>query len=168
MKKTVFLTSVMLFLAGGCEIQPHSENAPPAVNPYTADDFSAVSIKFNGMTEIAAGEKENTISIRPHIDVYDGAGSKIKAPGTVRFELFELIDRSNNSLGRRIKVWDDFDLNRFGPNNKYWSDPLRCYSFGLELASSLVRADTEYQFTTVFIYGSKRLNDQIRIDFNKE
>ncbi|AQQ72562.1 hypothetical protein SMSP2_02952 [Limihaloglobus sulfuriphilus] len=165
--RKVLFVSLPAFLIVGCDSLPKGSPSLPAEHTYSKEDFLPVSIKFNGMTEISAGETENTISITPHIDVYDAAGSRIKAPGIVRFELFELIGRSQDSLGPRLKVWQDFNLNTFETNNRYWSDPLRCYIFSLELDSNLVKPDTQYQFTAVFISGTNRFSDQKRIDFNK-
>jgi hypothetical protein len=56
----------------------------------------------------------------------------MKAPGSLRFELYEYIPRSAQSKGPRLTLWPDIDLTDPAQNNKYWRDFLRAYEFTLD------------------------------------
>ena len=56
----------------------------------------------------------------------------MKAPGVLRFELYEYIPRSAQSKGQRLALWPDIDLTAPAENHKYWRDFLRAYEFELD------------------------------------
>ncbi|MCL5281471.1 MAG: hypothetical protein M1376_16360 [Planctomycetes bacterium] len=70
------------------------------------------------------------------VALLDAFGSQIKAPGVLRFELYEYIPRSAQSKGQRLTLWPDIDLTSPAQNNKYWRDFLRAYEFVLETQAS--------------------------------
>ncbi|MBN2270837.1 MAG: hypothetical protein JXN61_09500 [Sedimentisphaerales bacterium] len=85
----------------------------------------------------------------PQLDVYisllDSAGSQIKFPVKLRFELYDQVRRSPEPKGRRVGIWPQeeqtaepnnlethwFDLANPAANNRHWRDFVRAYQFSL-------------------------------------
>jgi hypothetical protein len=92
--------------------------------------FVADRIKFNQLTEYVGDGQINV-----YIDVLDQFGSRIKASGTWRFEIFQYEQRTPEFKGVRVYLWQDIDLTDAGVNFSAWQDYLRCYK--IELASGV-------------------------------
>jgi len=110
---------------------------PPAVK---AVGFATARIEILPLTELAEpadGEQRPILSV--YLALLDAFGSQIKAPGILRFELYEYVPRSADPKGQRIAIWSGVDLDLTDPaqNNKHWRNFLRAYEFKLD-----VQADT--------------------------
>ena len=93
-----------------------------------------------------------------YVCLLDAYGEKIKAPGTLRFELYEYVQRSSESKGQRIAIWPDIDLNSPIENQKYWRDYLRAYEFALIAQAS---KDKTYILEVTCLYPTgKRLSTE--------
>ncbi len=110
-----------------------------------ATGFAPAKVNILPLSEISnpsarSGTAKSGTEPGTMLDVYvtllDGFGSQVKAPGVLRFELYEYVTRTAEPKGRRITLWPDFDLTGPVENNKYWRDFLRAYEFELD-----VRAD---------------------------
>ncbi len=121
--------------AVGCE---PSASTPPKVDPsdpaglavYCA--YAPTSVDLLPLTRIAASESGvGDSEIRAYVAMLDAFTSQVKAPGVVRFELYEYLQRSAERKGKRIMKWDDVDLNDPTENNALWRDFLRAYEFPL-------------------------------------
>jgi hypothetical protein len=88
---------------------------------------------FLPLSEIYVDEKaDGPDTIMVYVALQDYEGSSVKAPAVFRFELYEFQPRSVDPAGKRLYIWDDFDLTAFYDNNIYWRDYLRAYEFKLE------------------------------------
>jgi len=113
---------------------PIVSNPPSAIrNPQLPAGFTPVKIGILPLTELAGpsgagqGAKLNVF-----VTMLDAFGSQMKAPGALRFELYEYVPRSAQSKGPRLALWPDIDLTSPGENHKYWRDFLRAYEFELD------------------------------------
>ncbi|MBN2131034.1 MAG: hypothetical protein JW741_16145 [Sedimentisphaerales bacterium] len=114
-----------------------TKERPPAVR---ALGFATARIQILPLTELAEpadGGQRPVLSV--YLALLDAFGSQIKAPGILRFELYEYVPRSANPKGQRIAIWSGLDLDLTDPaqNNTYWRNFLRAYEFKLD-----VQADT--------------------------
>ncbi len=110
---------------------------PPAAG---AVGFATARIQILPLSELAEpaeGEQRAILSV--YLALLDAFGSQIKAPGILRFELYEYVPRSADPKGQRIAIWSGVDLDLTDPaqNNKHWRNFLRAYEFKLD-----VQADT--------------------------
>ncbi len=138
------LLTLSLLSSGGCagpQADPSAPGQPTAAPAGPAAEhppatlpagFGPVKISILPLTELVAPAGPGA---EGGLDVYlallDAFGSQIKAPGTVRFELYEYVPRSAEPKGPRIVIWPDFDLTRPAENNQHWRDFLRAYEFQL-------------------------------------
>ena len=103
--------------------------APAKVNILPLSEISDLSAR-PGSSKSGA-EPQTTLDV--YIALLDAFGSQVKAPGVLRFELYEYVTRSAEPKGQRITLWPDFDLTGPVENNKYWRDFLRAYEFELDI-----------------------------------
>jgi hypothetical protein len=149
--------SLFLFLLAGCS-QPRPTQRPPVVEPpKTAEQkltqsvedtakvappasgpaFAPVRIGILPLTELSGpSEASQGGKLSTFVTLLDAFGSPMKAPGVLRFELYEYIPRSAQSKGPRLTLWPDIDLTAPAQNNKYWRDFLRAYEFELDTQAS--------------------------------
>jgi hypothetical protein len=121
-------------------IVPNPQSAmlsPPAAtggrNPQVPAGFTPVKIGILPLTELSGpSDASQRAKLSVFVALLDAFGSQIKAPGVLRFELYEHIPRSAQSKGQRLTLWPDIDLTSPAPNNKYWRDFLRAYEFVLD------------------------------------
>lgn len=102
-----------------------------------ATGFAPVKIDVLPLTELSGvsnGGQNATLNV--YVALLDAFGSPIKAPGVLRFELYEHIQRSAQAKGQRIAIWSDFDLTHPARNNRHWRDFLRAYEFSLDTSAS--------------------------------
>jgi hypothetical protein len=98
-----------------------------------AAGFAPARVDILPLTELAGssnGVQNGTLYIC--VALVDAFGSPIKAPGVLRFELYEYMQRSAQPKGQRITIWPDIDLTSPVQNNTYWRDFLRAYEFELD------------------------------------
>ena len=132
------LTAGLVFCAclGGCSPSPSAQTAGPVPAPLTDSllVFAPARITIAPWTEIRNEQNQaGTLHIHTFVRLTDAYGSDIKAPGTLRFELYERLPRSVEARGKRLVLWPDYDLNGAQQNNVYWRDFLRAYEFNLDL-----------------------------------
>ena len=170
-KKQVPVTFQILFfilisIGAGCR-QPGTINE----NSINTDDitdtlssyalYAPVKIDIMPLTElISLGDTE-----RPKLNLYvsllDQFGSQIKSPGMFRFELYEYMQRSAESKGKRAILWPDVDLTDPVKNNDSWRDFLRAYVFSLPCEQSISQ-DYILQVTCLCPNG-KRLSSEFTL-----
>jgi len=146
-----------LFLLAGCS-QPQPTQRPPVVEPtktteqnvaQPAEDtaklappaagpaFAPVKIGILPLTELSSpSDASQGGKLSVFVALLDTFGSQMKAPGVLRFELYEHIPRSAQSKGPRLTLWPDVDLTGPAQNHKYWRDFLRAYEFVLDTQAS--------------------------------
>jgi hypothetical protein len=146
-----------LFLLAGCS-QPQPTQRPPVAEPtktteqnvaQPAEDtaklappaagpaFAPVKIGILPLTELSSpSDASQGGKLSVFVTLLDTFGSQMKAPGVLRFELYEYIPRSAQSKGQRLTLWPDVDLTGPAQNNKYWRDFLRAYEFVLDTQAS--------------------------------
>jgi len=139
-----FLTLTLL-ACGGCA-SPGTTTSPPAEKPAGSEGrvperaraaampggFAPIQIEILPLTELQqppSGDQGAQLNV--YVSLLDAFGSQIKAPGTMRFELYDYLQRSAEPKGRRIAIWPDIDLTNPSENQKYWRDFLRAYEFTL-------------------------------------
>jgi hypothetical protein len=105
----------------------------PSSVPGLPAGFAPVKIGILPLTELAApaGAGQRT-KLHIFVTLLDAFGSPMKAPGVLRFELYEYVPRSAQSKGQRLTLWPDIDLTAPAENHRYWRDFLRAYEFELE------------------------------------
>ena len=160
------LLAVSLLVASGCETPP--QTATPATQQTTVQGtlpgepvpatvpsgFGPAKINILPLSEItgAAGIGQDA-KLEVYIALLDAFGSSIKAPCTLRFELYEYVRRSAQSKGQRLMIWPDIDLTRPADNNKCWRDFLRAYEFELALR---VQPDRTYILEATYLGSDGR------------
>ncbi len=154
----------LLPIYAGC-----SRVLPPVDLPIIGQDPAAVSARYAPakidimpLTELlppAADSRDFTVSI--YVSLLDSYGCQIKAPGTFRLELYEFVQHTNDSKGKRVVVWPDLDLTDPAVNNRYWRDFLRAYQFNLPVAA--LTADSYVVEVTCLCPSGKRLSAEATI-----
>jgi hypothetical protein len=120
--------------------------------------FVADKIKFNQLTEYIGNSQINV-----YIDVLDQFGSRIKASGVWRFELFQYAQRSPESLGTRVYLWQDIDLTDASVNFSAWQDYLRCYKIELVFDAG-IESGKKYILQAVCTTAQgKRITDSVEL-----
>ena len=92
------------------------------------------------------------------IDLIDSEGTRIKSPGTFRFELYHFVPRTSQPMGKRIAVWPDIYLDDPEINKEYWRDFLRAYNFKLPLDFIPQPTDTFILQATFMTPNARRSN----------
>ncbi len=113
-------------------------NPPSAIrNPQLSAGFAPVKIAVLPLTELASpSDASQGSKLSVFVALLDAFGSQLKAPGVLRFELYEHIPRSAQPKGQRLTLWPDVDLTSPAQNNRYWRDFLRAYEFVLDTQAS--------------------------------
>lgn len=143
----------------GCEEQFQGQQADfPAIEMQKACLFVPEKIKLNQLTEFAQGWQ-----ITAYIDVLDQFGSRIKAAGIWRFELYGYVPRSAEPKGTRLYIWPDIDLTDAKTNFGYWQDYLRCYKFDLNLDIDLAGDKTYILQAVCFTAQGTRIADSVEL-----
>jgi hypothetical protein len=116
--------------------QPGEDTArTPAISgPVT---FAPVKIGILPLTELSgpSGSSQGT-KLAAFVTMLDAFGCQMKAPGVLRFELYEYVPRSAQLKGKQLAIWPDIDLTGPAENHKYWRDFLRAYEFELDTQAS--------------------------------
>jgi hypothetical protein len=157
-----------LLVYGGCESPPASTPSPskpiesgqatvtPQSTVVSPAGFVPARIEVLPLTELtpSPGADMGT-QLNVYVSLLDAFGSQIKAPGTLRFELYDYVQRSAEPKGQRIAIWPDIDLTRPDVNHRHWQDFLRAYAF--ELATEAARNRTYILEATCVGAGGRRL-----------
>ncbi len=114
----------------GCETPPQAASSSqqtarqgtqaveqtPATVP---SGFGPARINILPLSEItgAAGIGQDA-KLSVYVALLDAFGSPVKAPCTLRFELYEYVRRSAQAKGQRLMIWPDIDLTRPADNHK--------------------------------------------------
>ncbi len=167
MRDTLFVFSLACLLVNaGCQVRPSSQGsaaeiAKGAEAAAACARYAPDKVDIAPLTEHVPADQTH----RPHIDLYvslvDPFGSQIKAPGRFRFELYEYVQRSAESKGKRIAIWPDIDLTDPLTNNEYWRDFLRAYQFTLPLDRS--GSKSHILQVTYFSLTGKRLTSEFTL-----
>ena len=118
-------------------VAPPVEDAAKTTPPAGGPAFAPVKIGILPLTELSGpsgANPEARLSI--FVSLLDAFGSQIKAPGVLRFELYEYVPRSAQAKGQRLTLWPEVDLTGPVQNNRYWRDFLRAYEFVLDARAS--------------------------------
>lgn len=126
--------------------------------------YGVETIHIVRLTELKLESQDAAGSqLQVYLDVLDSFGSRIKAPGKFRFELYDFVSRSGQSKGKRLYIWPDIVLFDAQDNNEYWQDYLRLYVFSLKTDFRVV-AGTEYILDVTCLTGDgKRIQTTSRI-----
>lgn len=141
------LLTALLLVAGGCDTPPTAAPSSqqtagagrdagepsPATIP---SGFGPAKIDILPLSEITgASEAGQGFRLNVYVALLDAFGCPIKAPCTLRFEVYEYVPRSAQAKGRRLMIWPDIDLTRPVDNQDAWRDLLRAYEFHLALGA---------------------------------
>lgn len=132
--------------------KPQVKPAPAVAIPAS---FAPTRIEILPLTElIESTDGQDGTQLDVYLSVLDAFGSQMKAPGTLRFELYEYVQRSAEPKGQRIAIWPDIDLTDPVENQRYWRDFLRAYEFTLRTEASKSKA---YVLEATYLCPSGRL-----------
>lgn len=136
-----------------------AETPPKAVTrpaPVSASGFAPVRIEILPLTELVdSPDGQGGAQVEVYLTALDAFGSQMKAPGKMRFELYEYVQRSAAPKGQRLAIWPDFDLTDPVENHRYWRDFLRAYEF--KLRTDVSRSKT-YVLEATYLRSSGRLS----------
>jgi len=158
------LLALILLVGSGCETPPQTGTSPaqqtaeqaPATVP---SGFGPARVSILPLSEIAGsagGGQETRLNV--YVALLDAFGCPIKAPCTLRFEVYEHVPRSAQIKGQRLMIWPDIDLMLPADNNQSWRDFLRAYEFQLDLRAE---RDRTYILQTTYLGpDGKRLSGE--------
>jgi hypothetical protein len=139
--------------------QAKTVEPPPSVSPASFLPARIEILPLTELTDAPAGQQGTQLTI--YMSLLDAFGSQIKAPGTLRLELYEYVQRSAQPKGQRIAIWPDIDITNASENQKYWRDFLRAYEF--ILACQAPKGGTYVLEATCMCPGAKRLTDEFTL-----
>lgn len=117
--------------------EPRTVEPPPVV----PTGFGPARISILPLTEIPGSTANGQVpGVNAYVGLLDAFGCHIKAPGVLRFELYQYVPRSAEPKGQRLLIWPDIDLTHPATNNGYWRDFLRAYEFKLDAPAGLTDA----------------------------
>jgi hypothetical protein len=152
-------TLFFMMIACGCQEQAQTQQSGfPALEIQKTCLFVPEKIRFNQLTEFAQNWQ-----ITAYVDVLDQFGSRIKAAGIWRFELYEYVPRSAEPKGTRLYLWPDIDLTDAKTNYGLWQDYLRCYKFDLNLDIDLAGDKTYILQAVCFTAQGIRISDSMEL-----
>ncbi len=159
MRFTSYFAVVFMFILSGCEEVQQKQSPDFHSKGFQKTClFNPEKIRFNQLTEFA-----QSVHISAYIDVFDQFGSRIKAAGIWRFELYEYNPRSSDPMGKRLYIWPDIELTDAQINNSSWQDFLHCYKFDLNIDIDLAGGKTYILQVVCFTADGKRITDTIEL-----
>ncbi len=130
----------------------------------TYHSYLPTKVEILPLTEIGPDASDQAKAvIFTYLSLLDPFDSQIKAPCTLRFELYERATRSGEPKGRRVTIWPDIDLTKAADNNAYWQDYLRAYRF--ELALEAAPGQTYVLQATCISPHGKRISAEIILTY---
>jgi hypothetical protein len=124
---------------GSARTEPRSAGVAPAADtaktavasgPVT---FAPAKIAVLPLTELSSPSGAGPgAKLDVFVTMLDAFGCQMKAPGVLRFELYEYVPRSAQLKGKQLALWPQIDLTGPAENNRYWRDFLRAYEFELD------------------------------------
>ena len=164
----VNIVVVFLFFSAGCEPESTVSSSALATPGGVLGAYSATNIHIIMLTEIVTPEDIQYFPrIKAYVDVLDKFDSRMKFPGTFRFELYDFVPRISEPMGKRLILWPDVGLTDPEQNNRYWRDHMRAYMFSLDLDFE-PREGQEFILQATFIKpDGKRLTDTFQIKYQK-
>jgi len=138
---------------------PQVGESVPATVP---TGFGPAKVSILPLSEIrgAAGIGQDA-SLTVYVALLDAFGCPIKAPCTLRFEIYEYVRRSAQPKGPRLTIWPDIDLTHPAVNHKSWDNFLRAYEFQLGVRAN--RDQTYILEATCLGPDGKRLSGECAI-----
>jgi hypothetical protein len=134
-------------------------------NPQLPTGYAPVKIGILPLTELAGGSAQGQPArLDAFVTMLDAFGSQVKAPGILRFELYEHVPRSAQAKGQRLTLWPDLDLTSPADNHKYWREFLHAYEFELEAQAG--RDKTYVLEVTCLCPDGKRLSAEYTLRGN--
>jgi len=167
---SLVLLLILFSINAGCE----QSKTPPEIPVQNNMSFNMLSlytsyvpvkIDIMPLTEFNSLVDTQRPKLNLYISLLDPFGSQIKSPGIFRFELYEYMQRSAQSKGKRAIKWPDVDLTDPIKNNDYWRDFLRAYVFSLPCEQP-VSQDYILQVTCLCPNG-KRLSSEFTLRHTK-
>ncbi len=161
-----FFLFILLSIGAGCT-QPGTINENTAKIDNDTDGLSSysryapVKIDIMPLTEFVSPDDTKQTKINLYVSLLDPFGSQIKSPGMFRFELYDYIQRSAESKGKRAVIWPDVDLTEPVKNNKSWRDFLRAYVFSLPCEQT--NSQDYILQVTCFCPNGKRLSSEFTL-----
>ncbi len=130
-----FASAILIFHALGCE-KPRTVITKTQINDNAENiDVMAVysqyhpeKLKITPLTTLIK-TNEDDIKLRIYVNMLDSIGLRVRSPAIFRFELYQHIQRTGTSKGKRVAIWPDININLDEENQKYWKDFLRSYEF---------------------------------------
>ncbi len=114
------------------------EAKPVDSPPVVPTGFAPAKICILPLTELSGSTPgSQAAALTAYVGLMDAFGCQIKAPGVVRFELYQYVPRSAEPRGQRLAIWPDIDLTHPATNNSYWRDFLRAYEFKLDVPAGM-------------------------------
>ena len=161
---------ILLSIGAGCQ-QPRALNENPATTDNNADALSLyaryapVKIDIMPLTEFRSLGDTERPKLNLYVSLLDQFGSQIKSPGMFRFELYEYMQRSAESKGKRAIIWPDVDLTDPVKNNDSWRDFLQAYVFSLPCEQSISQ---DYILQVMYLCpNGKRLSSEFTLRHTK-
>jgi hypothetical protein len=144
------LLTLSLLVCPGCETpqaatspvpQPAAERtqATELLSATVPSGFGPARISILPLSEITGTGQGARLNV--YVALIDAFGCPIKAPTTLRIELYEHVRRSAQPKGQRLHIWPDIDLTHPAENHNAWRDFLRAYEFQFDLRAG---RDTTY------------------------
>ena len=126
-----FFSVLLLLFSCGCKFGPNGRPPGPEASEVSIS-YSPASVDIMPLTEFTSANGEDQASaLTVYVSLLDAFDCQIKAPGKIRFELFEHKQRTVTPKGKRLVKWDDIELVDAKTNQDYWQDYLRAYKFVL-------------------------------------
>ena len=163
---TLFLLLILLPLLG-CDSPLQSSNSGRSLGKLSAyAGYTPTKTDIMPLTEFVIDKNTDSYStIRAYVCLLDSSGSQVKSPAVFRFELYEYVERSARTKGKRLAIWPDIDLTAPVENNRYWRDFLRAYQFNLPFEPQNGR--TYILEVTCSSVGGRRLSNNFNIKFTE-
>jgi hypothetical protein len=123
---------LLLFLSlAGCEplAPPEDDSRLSHFAEYGPAKIDIMPLTEFTTTKFTPQGNETSPKIKVYVSILDNFNCQIKTPAVFRFEIYGKVPRSTEPKGRRIFIWQDFDLRDAAKNNNHWRDFLRAYEF---------------------------------------
>jgi hypothetical protein len=164
----VFIVTVVLFIACGCEQQLQRSDSSAQSCLARLEAYGPAKLDVVKLSELKAGsESGDGGKLKVFVKAIDSCGSAIKAPCVFRVELYAHVARSPSPEGKRLEIWPDIDLTNPDKNNAQWRDYLRAYEFNFDVSSKLTPGHMYIVEVTCLSPMGKRLSVQYNLTCQK-